>query len=153
MDYKIVKITDYSNSEFQSAFTAYFKEIGIVIKKNTDLWNIMNNTKDLHCYAVKKAEQIIAFIMFQKEYFSSSTGFFSEKVGYIREVYVRKGFRKSGIGKLLISIAENYFKQNSVLKLILTYEENAIDFYKKLGFIEDKSYTAKNNLDVLIKTI
>ena len=153
MDYKIIKITDYSNSEFQSVFTAYFKEIGIEIKKNTDLWTIISNTKDLNCYCVKIEEQIIGFIMFQRDFLNSSTNFFSESVGYIRELYVCKEFRKQGYGRLLICFAENYFKQNSVFKLILTYEENAIDFYKKLGFFEDKSYKAKNNLSIVIKMI
>ena len=64
MDYKIIKIIDYNNLEFQSAFTAYFNEIGIRIKKNTDLWNIMKNTKDIYCYAIEDAERIIGFIMF-----------------------------------------------------------------------------------------
>lgn len=153
MEYRITQITDYNNSEFQSVFTSYFNEIGIEIKKNTDLWNIMKNTKDMYCYAVEDVRQIIGFIMFQKECLDSSTGFFSERVGYIRELYVRKEFRKSGFGRLLLDIAEAYFKQNSVFKLILTYEKDAIGFYKKLGFIEDKSFTAKNNLGVLIKMI
>lgn len=153
MDYKIIKITDYNNSEFQSVFTSYFNEIGIEIKKNTDLWKIMNNTKDMYCYAVEDRGQIIGFIMFQKECFNSSTGFFCEKAGYIRELYVRKECRKLGFGRLLLDIAEEHFKQNSVFKLILTYEKDAIDFYKKLGFIEDKSFTAKNNLGVVIKII
>lgn len=153
MECKITQITDYNNSEFQSAFTAYFNEMGIEIKRNTDLWNIMSNTKDMYCYAVKEVGQIIGFIMFQKECLVSSTGFFSERVGYIRELYVRKEFRRSGFGRLLLSIAEEYFKQNSVFKLILTYENNALDFYKKHGFVEDKAFTAKNNLGVVIKTI
>lgn len=153
MEYRITKITDYNNSEFQSVFTSYFNETGIEIKKNTDLWKIMNNTKGMYCYAVENNGQIIGFIMFQKECLNSSTGFFSEKVGYIRELYVRKECRKSGFGRLLLDIAEEHFKQNSVFKLILTYEKNAIDFYKKLGFIEDKSFTAKNNLGVVIKII
>ncbi|MDE5995435.1 MAG: GNAT family N-acetyltransferase, partial [Eubacterium sp.] len=102
MDYKITKITDYSNSEFQSAFISYFNETGIEIKRNTDLWNIMQNTKDMYCYAIETAEQIIGFIMFQQEYLKSSTEFFNERVGYIRELYVRKEFRKSGFGRLLL---------------------------------------------------
>ena len=153
MDYRITKIEDYNHSEFQSVFTLYFNEIGIEIKKDTDLWNIMQNTKNLYCYAVEDTRQIISFIMFQKEYLESSTGFFMERTGYIRELYVRKEFRKFGFGRLLLNIAEEYFKENSVFKLILTYENDAIDFYKKLGFIEDKSVTAKNNLDVVIKMI
>lgn len=153
MDYKITKITDYNNSEFQSVFTSYYNEIGIEIKMNTDLWNIMSNTKEMYCYAAENKGQIIGFIMFQNECLNSSTGFFIERVGYIRELYVRKEFRKSGFGSVLLDIAKKHFKQNSVFKLILTYEKEAIDFYKKLGFIEDKSFTAKNNRGVVIKII
>lgn len=153
MNYKMIMITDYSSDEFKEAFTAYFNEIGINLKKDTDLWDIMSNTKDLYCYAIKDLDCIIGFIMFQKEIFNSSNDFFVEHVGYIRELYVRKKYRKSGIGKLLINKAEDFFRKNAVYKLILTYEDNAIGFYKKLDCIEDKSYIAKNKQNVVVKII
>lgn len=153
MNYKVTKITDYRNLEFQSIFTSYFNEIGIMIKANTDLWTIMSDTKDLYCYSIESKGRIIGFIMFQEECLESGTGFFIERTGYVRELYVLKNFRKLGFGTLLIKIAEEYFKQNAVFKLILTYENNAIDFYKKLGFIEDKSFIAKNNQGIMTKML
>lgn len=153
MKYEITKITDYFDAKFQSAFTAYFDEIGIEIRKDTDLWSMMNTTDGLHCRAVQNAEQILGFIMFQKESLKSSTGFFLENVGYIRELYVRKDFRKSGVGSILVCAAEEFFRVDSVYKLILTYENDAIGFYKKLGFTEDKSYKAKNGQNTAVKFI
>lgn len=153
MNYEITEITDYADAEFQSAFTSYFTELGIEIRKNTDLWNVMKDTKNMHCYVIRNPKIILGFIMFQREFLNSDTGFFLESVGYIRELYVRREFRKSGLGSLLLNTAENFFRENSVYKLILTYENNAVDFYKKLGFKEDKSYKAKNGHNIMIKII
>ena len=44
----------------------------------------------------------------------------------------------------MVSAAEAYFKKAGVAKLIFTYEEDALGFYQKLGFVEDKSYQAEN---------
>lgn len=153
MDYRISSITDYNDLEFKNAFISYFKEIGIEIKENSELWNKMSRTTEVECYAIRNANQIIGFIMFQNEQFNSSTYFFNESVGYIRELYVRKEFRNMGFGKKLINIAEDYFKKKSVHKLILTYENTALSFYEKIGFLEDKSYTAKNHQNIVVKML
>lgn len=59
------------------------------------------------------------------------------KRGVITELIVTSKIRSNGIGKELIKVMENYFKDNNceyVLVDVFAYNENAINFYDKKGY-------------------
>lgn len=59
----------------------------------------------------------------------------------IRYMAVDDSYRNMGIGKLLISFAENMAKEKSAKQIILHARENAVMFYRKCGYsIDEKSY-------------
>lgn len=60
------------------------------------------------------------------------------KVGEIHEIAVKKEWKKRGIGKMLVRIAENYLKAKgcNVFELWVGEKNDAIKFYKKLGYKE-----------------
>lgn len=59
------------------------------------------------------------------------------KRGEITELVVSKNIRSKGIGRELMKVMEDYFKENHceyVLVDVFAYNENAIKFYEKSGY-------------------
>ena len=59
------------------------------------------------------------------------------KRGEITELVVSKNIRSKGIGRELMKVMEDYFKENNceyVLVDVFAYNDNAIKFYEKSGY-------------------
>ncbi len=152
----IMELNDYQDIRLQQCFRKYFEEIGEPLKENTRVFDKMQSAVQdcgMHCIVLQRNEEILGFIQFQEEQLGHQMGFFTEKLGFIRELWVAPELRRGGHGKSLVEAVENYFKSNGVAKLILTYEENALGFYERLGFMRDKSYIAENEQGVVVKMI
>ena len=55
----------------------------------------------------------------------------------IERMAVLKRYRKKGVGKAIMKkILKNYLNSSKINKLILNSQIEAIDFYKKFGFVE-----------------
>lgn len=150
----ILELSNFYDERFKQCFRAYFLEIGINLKEDTDVFDDITKSyekENMRTFVIEEEKQYAGFIMLQPEHLKS--GFFEERVGFIRELWVAPSFRRLGYGKQLIEIAEDYFKKEKISKLILTYEDDALGFYKRLGFNLDRSYNAKNDESVIIKYI
>lgn len=150
----IVEIKDFKESSFKNAFRTYFKEIGIELKEDTDVFDLITKSKEeegMRCCCVEADGEVIAFIMFQIENMKSR--FFTEDLGFIREFWVKEERRRKKIGSKLMEYCINEFKKFGIKKLILTYEEEALLFYEKQGFALDLSYMAKNKMQCVVKNI
>lgn len=144
-------ITDFSNPLFQTAFKDYFEELGINIKDWNSLFREMNADKETVAFLrTDRTGKSVGFIQFKKE--EIKNWFFTEKIGFVREFWVAKEFRKQGHGKALLNLTEQYFVENDVYKAILT-TNTVPDFYVKRGYVKDISYSAKNNYDVYVKIL
>jgi aminoglycoside 6'-N-acetyltransferase I len=96
------------------------------------------NSEDETIYLIKNNEDYVAFIhiSIRKDYVEGSN---SLPVAYIEAIYVKSEFRKNGLARSLILIAENWAKQKGLKKLASDAEnENlqSIDFHKSVGFDE-----------------
>lgn len=150
----ILELSNFYDERFKECFRAYFLEIGINLKEDTDVFDDITKsyeTENMCAFVIEEYTQFAGFIMLQPEHFKS--GFFEEQAGFIRELWIAPSFRRLGYGKRLIEIAEDYFKKKEIPKLILTYEDDALEFYKRLGFKLDSSYKAKNDGNVIVKYI
>lgn len=150
----ILELRNFYDERFRQCFRAYFLEIGVNLKENTDVFDDITKSyqkENMRTFVIEEDQQFAGFIMLQPEHFKS--GFFEERAGFIRELWVAPSFRRLGYGKQLIQIAEDYFKKEQIFKLILTYEDEALGFYKRLGFNLDRSYKAKNDGNVIVKHI
>ncbi len=153
---QITKGLNCYSAEFQQAFREYFAEYGVVLKEHTDVFDELQkacDTEGMTSFLLWENEKIIAFVLYQVEQFASSSGFFSEKVGYIRELWVQKEHRRQGLATRLMEECFGDFRTEEVKKVLLTYDEDAEKFYLKLGFVYDDSYIAKNGLNCFVKTI
>lgn len=144
-------ITDFSNPLFQTAFKSYFEELGIKIKHWDLMFKHMNEDKEDVCYLRTDDENnIIGFIQFKKD--ELKNWFFTEKIGFIRELWINPNFRGKGQAKSLIELVEKHFIQNEKYKSILTTDTAPL-LYIKCGYIKDQSYIADNEDDVYIKLL
>lgn len=89
------------------------------------------------CLLIAKIDkEIIGFITFsisKSSYFDSNI----EKYGEIIELYVDQKYRRKGIGNLLMSETEKFFKKQNIkiLKLqVSSFNQNTIEFYNHLGY-------------------
>ncbi len=80
-------------------------------------------------------KKIIAFIASDSFWHS----FYEGDVGEIHEMFVRKGYRRKGVGRRIMERAEEYLcsKGKEVIELWVGKEnKNAIKFYRKMGYGE-----------------
>ena len=151
---EIFELNDFYDARFQQAFRAYFQEIGVNLKEDTDVFDEISEScekENMRTFAMGDETGIAGFIMVQPEYLKGS--FFVEQAGFIRELWVAPLFLRCGYGKQLLEAAEDHFRALGISKLILTYEEEALPFYQKMGFIPDCSYKAKNEGNIVVKLI
>lgn len=92
---------------------------------------------------------VVGFALFCPRY-----GMLLEKPGFhIEGLYVRKGYRKIGFGKMLLSaVAAQALKMGyeEVDWVVFNWNGNAIEFYKKMGAeIHDQTKTCRLTLDAL----
>ena len=148
-------ISDFTtNLEFQEAFRAYFAEIGVNLKPDTDIWDEIAASAEkegMVCRALRREGAIAAFILFQRDALQSRTGFFTRPVGFVRELWVRPAYRGQGLGRALVEHAAAELEKSGAAEIILTYDPGALGFYRKLGFREDPAYTAKNGQGVVVR--
>ncbi|TET90749.1 MAG: GNAT family N-acetyltransferase [Methanomassiliicoccales archaeon] len=68
-------------------------------------------------------------------------------VGMIFDICVLEQFRKRGIAKMLIEVAEEYCRQQGIWRIKLEVAANnpvAIDLYRKAGFKDERTLMGKN---------
>jgi GNAT superfamily N-acetyltransferase len=73
------------------------------------------------------------------------------QVGYIEDVYVRKGYEGLGIGSKLVTYAINYdISREGCRKILLYCSEKTKSFYEKLGYqlLED-TFVMKLNYNIV----
>lgn len=144
------------DAAFQQAFCAYFAEIGIHLKTDTDVWDEIDasfHKEQTVCVTLTDGSKIVGFILFQPHFLTDSMNFFTQKLGFIRELWVAPNHRRQGLGRRLVQYAEQFFQERGICKAILTYEPSAIHFYENLGYQADPSYSARNGERVITKII
>lgn len=110
------------------------------LKNKADLESIKESYKVF--YIAEYNGKIIGTIALKKE---------ADNTAKIKRFYVKKSYRKKGIGQKLMNKLVRFAVKNSYKKLVLsTYPEmkEAIEFYRKYGF---KEYKYKNNKQIFFK--
>ncbi len=150
------KNIDLNDLQFQMAFHKYFAEYGITLKPDTDVFDELikaEKTEGLQSIGLMHSKELLGFVLYQIETFESNSSFFKQKVGYIREIWVNKDYRGQKLGTKLMEEVYTRLRNVGVCKVLLTYDEDAIGFYEKLGYEYDDSYEAKNKLKCIVKVL
>ncbi len=96
------------------------------------------STEKETCFLMKNQEKYIAFVQLsiRSEYVDGAT---TSPILYIEGLYVQPEFRRSGIGKKLITAGEAWGNERGCLQCASDTElhnQNSIRFHKKIGFKE-----------------
>jgi ribosomal protein S18 acetylase RimI-like enzyme len=136
-------LSNYDNLSFKKAFCLYFKELGIDLNPGDEIFTVMakDAEKGLETLLVFEDQAILGFLMYQED--SLSNWFFTERIGFIREFWIREDRRKQGLGTSLLKAVLGDMKDKGIKKVLLT-TDTASGFYLKNGFVKDESYSAKN---------
>lgn len=152
MKTKDLFITDFFNPVFQTMFKKYFSEIGVRVEDWEGLWSEMNNKNGGNSAYIRICDNEPAgFIQFTD--ITLESWFLKERLGFIREFWVDEKFRKRGYGTELLCLAEKYFTDNGIRRVVLTPEENERLFYLKRGYVTDYNFEAKNQIEVFAKEL
>ena len=150
----ISELVNFYDERFKLCFRAYFQELGVPLGEDTDVFDEMTRAREeeqMRALVLADEHRLAGFILFQVECLRS--GFFEERVGFIRELWVAPSARGHGYGRQLLEAAQQHFRQENICKLLLTYEDDALGFYVSSGFRPAPSYTAVNEGAVIVKDI
>ena len=143
-------ISNFTDARFQLAFQLYFEELGIHVKDWDGLFREMTEDGNAAWLRLSEDGGVIGFIQFKP--IALTNWFFEEKAGFIREFWIDAAHRKQGHGSALLALAEAYFAEMDIHRVILTTDEAAA-FYEKRGYHRDPCYAAKNKDDVFVKSL
>lgn len=147
---EILRIENFSYEPFQKAFKAYFNEFDEEVDDWEDLFEMMNEQGGNYAYLLMENDECIGFIEARNE--EMTHWFLNQKFGFIREFWIKPSHRKQKLGHLLISTLEDSFKKDGLKKVYLTAAES-LEFYLDRGYQIESSITAKNDNEVLSKTL
>ncbi len=104
---------------FQNSKTAEVLE-----KKKKQIMNLPSNEKFLNA---KDGERVVGVCRLIKH----------EDVGELKALYVLPEYQRMGIGKIFWTEALKFFsKDKDIIVKVAVYNEKALRFYKKLGFLD-----------------
>lgn len=126
-------VEDFESELFTEAFKKHYSETSTSSYNWEWLFRQMNSEKDTTKAIMRlDGDTVVGFIMFCEVELKCI--FFSEKFGYIRELWVDKSYRRTGHGSHLMQLAEKYFSDRMVPQAALMTNPKAIEFYLKLGY-------------------
>ncbi|MBQ4599542.1 MAG: GNAT family N-acetyltransferase [Clostridia bacterium] len=126
-------VEDFESELFTTAFKKYFGEISTSTRNWEMLFQQMNAEKDTTKAIMRlDGNTVVGFIMFCE--IELQCIFFSEKFGYIRELWVDTPHRHAGHGSHLMHLAEQYFVSRKMPQMALKATSNSEEFYRNQGY-------------------
>ena len=151
MSVNTILLSEFTDLRFRAAFQTYFAELGIAVKDWDGLFREMDEDKTNRAYlSLDEGGGAVGFLQFQLTAFSH--WFFEEPFGFIREFWVAPGYRRQGHGRVLLRMTEDCFAAHGAYRSILTADD-AVGFYLANGYERTPGVWAKNNMEVLVKTL
>lgn len=119
----------------------YEKERDEVVTSEEKIRNTICNDSAAHAYIGYLDGQPAAYVM----YYYTYSSYYGQKRLYIEDIFVRPDYRKSGLGKRIMSHMARQALQEHCCKMdwtCLNWNRNAIDFYTHIGgkLQEDRLY-------------
>lgn len=118
--------------DVEAKYKDRFSEAALEKRKN----DILNQSDNKLLLLAKENDTIIGVCKLKKE----------ETFNELEAIYVLPEYQGQGIGKMLWERASEFFDNNKdIIVQVATYNNQAINFYKKLGFVDTGKKFAKEN--------
>ncbi len=150
MGYNDFWLDDLRDAALQSAFRAYYGELGCRVTNWEGLFEEISSAPDQILVRRDEGGGVMGFLLFaQKE---MTCGFFTARMGMVEEFWVAPAWRRQGHGTALLALAEERLRQMGCGYTILT-TETAPDFYRRRGYVHTPGVIAKNGDEVFVKRL
>ena len=132
---EIVKQLIYELRKFESDFDPELKTPEEITEKLVEWMNRKLKSPNAFLFMAIAENKPVAYIFGWIEK-RSKNYWKRDRYGYICDVFVKKEFRRKGIGKALLNKAEKWFREKGIESVHLeSYAENPyIGFYEKLKY-------------------
>ncbi|MFC2143293.1 GNAT family N-acetyltransferase [Candidatus Aenigmatarchaeota archaeon] len=111
-----------------------------IMKKFASKWLRMNTIMR----SLQNKETFFAGCKYSNRLVGAITAELSRDIIHVHRLYILPSYQKKGIGSKLLKAAINHFKSAKALELeVLEVNNNAIEFYKKKGFVVSKKKEIK----------
>lgn len=150
MTYQDTLTRRYDDPAFQTAFRAYFAEMGCQVSNWDGLFQGMEERGDRTWIRRDAQGQVIGFIMFCMT--TMQSWFFEARYGFVTEFWVAPEHRGRGHGTALLQRAEASFMQEGCRQFLLT-SDTAAEFYEARGYVRTEDFRAKNQSPVFLKRL
>ncbi len=151
MTFHDIPLTRFDHLTFQTAFRAYFAELGCHVNNWADLFAEMTAAgTDTAFLRLDSHGQTVGFILFTT--LDMKSWFFETKCGFIREFWVAPHSRRQGHGTDLLHQAERALLAAGCAWVLLT-TDTAPSFYLQRGYTAQPGILAKNHDDVYAKPL
>lgn len=125
--------------ELMREFAAYENLLEYLEITEEKLYNaLFGENVFVECLIATSGEIVVAYAL----YFLNFSSFRGQTGVYLEDIFIKKGFRKSGIGELLLKQIARSGKLKGAVRMdfqVLGWNAPAINFYKKHGAIIDES--------------
>lgn len=92
------------------------------------LQRLSNPDPNRHYWVAKDGDKVVGMHLVLR----------GEEENTLQALYVHPGFQRLGVGSRLMQIALDWLgNEKDIILGVVTYNKNAIDFYKKFGFVEN----------------
>ncbi len=153
MKYTDTWLNDFSDTALQTAFRAYYGELGVRVTNWEGLFADMSAGEDAVLVRRNETGKVVGFLMFvASDAVTAWRGFFSTRLGCIEEFWIAPEYRSQGHGSALLHLAEERLVQQGCAYAILT-TDTAPDFYCRHGYALQRGIRAKNKADVYLKPL
>lgn len=90
-------------------------------------------------YEIDEKEPFEYIVAFDEEHPIATCRIHIAEEGYakIERVVTLKKYRGTGVGRAIITEAENWIKEKGIHKIVITSRDEAVGFYEKLGYTAD----------------
>ncbi len=105
-------------------------------------------------YEIDEKEPFEYIVAFDEEHPIATCRIHITEEGYakIERVVTLKKYRGTGVGRAIITEAENWIKEKGIHKIVITSRDEAVGFYEKLGYTADFD-RIKNEDDSIFKIV
>lgn len=140
---RLIEERDYS--QFEKLFIAYYEELDCE-DDPCHLFDeyVLPDLKDnlFSVAAACEGEKLCGFVIYQTDA-PEYEWCFRQGEGDIREIYVTPSLRKNGIGKQLLTFAENNLTKNGVKGVYVLPTEESENFFTSNGYADNGNYCAE----------
>ncbi|MDY7014906.1 MAG: GNAT family N-acetyltransferase [Cyanobacteriota bacterium] len=122
-----ILFVEHNSEDYWEAVKLRYKLLRQPLGLNYSEERLAKEADDLHL-VYKRERQILACLVITLK---------SKDTVQVKQIAVENSYQRQGVGKKLMEFLHNHLIQKEVKQIELAARETAIDFYEKLGYVQE----------------